>query len=45
VVGITVEISTFWIDTELKNGVGLAVLVVMLLWRPQGLLGARERVG
>lgn len=45
VVGVAVEVSTFWIDTELKNAVALGVLVIMLLWRPQGLLGVRERVG
>lgn len=45
VVGLAVEVSTFWIDTELKNAVALAVLIVMLLWRPQGLLGTRERIG
>ena len=45
VVGLSVEMSTFWIPTELKNAVALAVLVVMLLWRPQGLLGTRERIG
>lgn len=45
VVGLAVEISTFWISTELKNAVALAVLVIMLLWRPQGLLGSRERIG
>jgi neutral amino acid transport system permease protein len=45
VIGLAVEVSTFWIATELKNGVALAILVVMLLWRPQGLLGTRERIG
>ena len=45
VVGLAVEVSTFWIATELKNAVALGVLVIMLLWRPQGLLGSRERIG
>ena len=45
VIGLSVEVSTFWIPTELKNAVALAVLVAMLLWRPQGLLGTRERIG
>jgi len=45
VIGLSVEVSTFWITTELKNGVALAILVAMLLWRPQGLLGTRERIG
>ncbi len=45
VIGIAVEMSTYWIDTELKNAVALALLIVMLLFRPQGLLGRRERLG
>jgi branched-chain amino acid transport system permease protein len=34
-----------WIPTELKNVGALAVLIVILLIRPQGILGRRERVG
>lgn len=44
-IGLIVEVSTYWINTELKNAVGLAVLIVMLLFRPQGLLGTKERIG
>ncbi|MFT7597237.1 MAG: neutral amino acid transport system permease protein [Acidimicrobiales bacterium] len=45
VIGLSVEVSTFWIPTELKNAVALGLLIIMLLWRPQGLLGTRERIG
>lgn len=45
IIGLAVEVSTFWIAVELKNAVALAILVIMLLWRPQGLLGTRERIG
>lgn len=45
VIGFTIEVSTYVVPTELKFAVGLAVLVVMLLVRPQGLLGHRERIG
>lgn len=45
VVGLAVEVSTLWLPTELKNAVALAALIAMLLWRPQGLLGQRERIG
>jgi branched-chain amino acid transport system permease protein len=45
IVGITVEMSTFWIDANVKNAVALALLVVMLLIRPQGILGTKERIG
>jgi branched-subunit amino acid ABC-type transport system permease component len=29
----------------LKAAVGLAVMIVMLLIKPQGLLGSKERIG
>ncbi|MQA17607.1 MAG: branched-chain amino acid ABC transporter permease, partial [Pseudonocardiaceae bacterium] len=45
VVGITVEMSTLVVPSELKAAVGLALLIVMLIVRPQGLLGVKERIG
>jgi branched-chain amino acid transport system permease protein len=45
VVGLAVELSTFVVPSELKTAVGLIVLIIMLLIRPQGLLGSRERIG
>ena len=45
VIGVLVEMSTLWLPVEFKIAVGLAILIVMLLVRPQGLLGSRERVG
>ena len=45
VIGLFVSVSAVWIPTELKNVGALAVLIVVLLVRPQGILGARERVG
>lgn len=45
VIGVLVEMSTLWLPVEFKVAVGLAILIVMLLVRPQGLLGSRERVG
>ena len=45
VVGITVEMSTLFVPSELKSAIGLLLLIVMLLVRPQGLLGTRERIG
>lgn len=44
IVGIAVEMSVLWVPTELKNSVGLLVLIVMLIIRPQGLLGTKERI-
>ena len=45
VVGLVINLSTLVIDAELKNMVALVVLVLILLVRPQGILGQRERVG
>ncbi|MBU1864922.1 MAG: branched-chain amino acid ABC transporter permease [Actinobacteria bacterium] len=45
VIGVAVEMSTLVVPTEFKTVIALGVLVVMLLVRPQGLLGDRERIG
>jgi branched-chain amino acid transport system permease protein len=45
VIGLATQLSTLWIPTELKNVGALAVLIVIILVRPQGLLGRRERIG
>lgn len=45
VVGIVSEVSTVWLRVELKSVWALIVLIIVLLVRPQGILGIRERVG
>jgi branched-chain amino acid transport system permease protein len=45
IVGLLVEISTLWIPSDLKYAGALVVLIVILLFRPQGILGRRERIG
>lgn len=45
VIGLIVEVSTLWIPSDLKYAAPLAVLIIILLFRPQGILGRRERVG
>lgn len=45
VVGVAVEMSTLFFPTELKSAIGLALLIIVLLVRPQGILGVRERIG
>jgi neutral amino acid transport system permease protein len=45
VVGLFIELSTLVIPTELKNVGALFILIVVLLIRPQGILGKAERVG
>jgi neutral amino acid transport system permease protein len=45
VVGITVQLSTLIVPAELKTAAALLLMIVLLLIRPQGLLGRPERVG
>ncbi|WP_234985767.1 branched-chain amino acid ABC transporter permease [Demequina sp. NBRC 110051] len=45
VIGVAVEMSTLWVGTDLKYAVALAILILVLLVRPQGILGRPERVG
>lgn len=45
IIGLFVEVSTVLIPAELKFVGALLVLIVVLLFRPQGLLGRAERVG
>lgn len=45
VIGVMVQMSTYWIDSDLKVAVALGLLSIALLFRPQGLLGVKERIG
>ncbi len=45
IVGILVEVSTLWIPPDMKYVGALVVLIVILLVRPQGILGRKERLG
>ena len=44
-IGVVTEVATYWINPEAKNAVAFLVLIAVLLVRPQGILGRRERVG
>lgn len=44
-IGVATQASTLWIPAELKYVTALALLVLILLLRPQGLFGRRERIG
>ena len=44
-VGLFIELSTIWVPTELKTVGALFILIVVLLIRPQGILGRAERIG
>lgn len=43
--GMGIQLSTLFIPIELKNAGALAVLIGVLMFRPQGILGQAERVG
>jgi branched-chain amino acid transport system permease protein len=45
VVGIFVQLSTLVIPSDIKYVGGLLLLIVILVIRPQGILGSRARVG
>jgi neutral amino acid transport system permease protein len=45
VIGLFIQLSTLFIPTELKYVGALFVLIVILLVRPQGILGKKDRVG
>ncbi len=45
VVGLFISVTTLWIPVELKNVGALGILIVILLVRPQGILGRAQRVG
>lgn len=44
-VGILIQMSSLFIPNDLRNVGAFFVLIVVLLFRPQGILGRRERVG
>jgi neutral amino acid transport system permease protein len=45
VVGLVAQFSTVWFPAELENAWAMVVLIVVLLVRPQGILGRLQRAG
>jgi branched-chain amino acid transport system permease protein len=45
IVGVFIELSTLVVPAELKNVGALVILILVLLVRPQGILGRAQRVG
>jgi neutral amino acid transport system permease protein len=45
IVGMFIELSTLWLPSDMKYVGALVVLILVLLFRPQGILGRRERIG
>lgn len=45
IIGVIVEMANIWLPGDLKHAAALFILIVVLLVRPQGLFGRRERIG
>jgi neutral amino acid transport system permease protein len=45
VVGLTINLSTLFVDAEVKNMLALLMMTLVLMFRPQGILGKSERIG
>ena len=45
VIGIFINVSTIWIPENLKYVAALVVMILILLFRPQGILGRKDRIG
>jgi neutral amino acid transport system permease protein len=45
VVGLTINLSTLFLDAEVKNMIALLMMALILMFRPHGILGRAERIG
>jgi len=45
IVGLFVELSTLWLPSDMKYVGALVILILVLLFRPQGIMGRKERIG
>jgi branched-chain amino acid transport system permease protein len=45
VIGLFFQLSALWVAPELRLGAALLVLILVMVARPQGILGQAERVG
>jgi branched-chain amino acid transport system permease protein len=45
IIGLVVELSSFVMPTDLKYASALIILILVLLVRPQGVLGKKQRIG
>jgi neutral amino acid transport system permease protein len=45
VIGVITETSTVWVQPEIRSVFALIVLILVLLVKPQGILGVRQRIG
>ena len=45
IIGLAVEVSTVFIPNELRYAVALSILIIVVIVRPQGVLGKKQRLG
>lgn len=45
IIGMTVELTNIWLPGDFKYATALLLMIVILLVRPQGIFGRKERVG
>jgi len=45
IIGMAVEVSTVFIPNEMRYAVALVILIIILVVRPQGILGKKQRLG
>lgn len=45
IIGLVIETANIWLPGDLKHAAALVILIVVLLVRPQGLFGRKERIG
>src|SRR5690606_6227740 len=45
IIGLVVEMANIWLPGDLKHAAALFILIIVLLFRPQGLFGRKERIG
>jgi branched-chain amino acid transport system permease protein len=45
IIGMVTEVSTVFLTPDMKYAAALVILILILLVRPQGILGRAERVG
>jgi len=45
VVGIASQVGTYWLPSDMQFAIALAILIIVLLTRPQGIFGVQERIG
>lgn len=44
-IGLIVEMANIWLPGDLKHAAALFILIIVLLIRPQGIFGRKERIG